>query len=136
MAGTVTFVPDSVVAGRTAYVDTHSAGPRSHAVETGDAFSAGLGFRAPFMAAAGGEAFSAQVYGEDFPRLVILASGVILIGNGSAYPSVGRVVGSGSPEGVLAMPVGSEYFDRSGGTGTTHYVKESGGSGNTGWVAK
>lgn len=42
--------------------------------------------------------------------------------------------GSGSPEGVVSAPVGSEYHRTDGGTGTTLYIKES-GSGNTGWVA-
>ena len=43
--------------------------------------------------------------------------------------------GGGSPEGVVAAPVGSLYTRVDGGTGTTLYVKES-GTGNTGWVAK
>ena len=42
--------------------------------------------------------------------------------------------GTGSPEGVLAKPVGSQFVRTDGGTGTTLYVKES-GVGNTGWVA-
>jgi hypothetical protein len=42
--------------------------------------------------------------------------------------------GTGSPEGVVSAPVGSEYHRTDGGTGTTLYVKES-GTGNTGWVA-
>lgn len=44
-------------------------------------------------------------------------------------------VGTGSPEGVLAAPVGAQYRRTDGGAGTTFYVKES-GTGNTGWVAK
>ena len=43
--------------------------------------------------------------------------------------------GAGSPEGVVAAPVGTIYLRTDGGTGTTLYVKES-GTGNTGWVAK
>lgn len=43
--------------------------------------------------------------------------------------------GAGSPEGVVAAPVGSFYLRTDGGAGTTMYVKES-GVGNTGWVAK
>ena len=43
--------------------------------------------------------------------------------------------GRGSPEGVIAAPIGSIYSRIDGGTGTAMYVKES-GSGNTGWVAK
>ena len=45
------------------------------------------------------------------------------------------VVGSGSPEGVVTAPVGSQYHRTDGGAGTSMYVKES-GAGNTGWVAK
>lgn len=43
--------------------------------------------------------------------------------------------GTGSPEGVVAARQGSLYVNRSGGAGTTLYVKES-GIGNTGWIAK
>lgn len=42
---------------------------------------------------------------------------------------------TGSPEGVLAAPVGSLYSRTDGGAATSFYVKES-GTGNTGWVAK
>ena len=53
-------------------------------------------------------------------------------------PGDGSVIwtsGSGTPEGSVTAPVGSLYTDRSGGAGTTLYVKQS-GTGNTGWVAK
>lgn len=43
--------------------------------------------------------------------------------------------GAGTPEGVVAAPVGSTYRRTDGGAGTSFYVKES-GSGSTGWVAK
>lgn len=49
-------------------------------------------------------------------------------------PVVFESAGTGSPEGVLAANVGSEYHRTDGGASTTLYVKES-GSGNTGWVA-
>ena len=42
--------------------------------------------------------------------------------------------GIGSPEGVVAAEPGTVYENKSGGAGTSFYVKES-GSGNTGWVA-
>lgn len=45
------------------------------------------------------------------------------------------IYGSGSPEGVVAAPVGSFYSRTDGGTGTSWYVKES-GTGDTGWTAK
>lgn len=43
--------------------------------------------------------------------------------------------GEGSPEGVLAAPVGALYTRTDGGASTTLYVKES-GAGDTGWAAK
>ena len=50
--------------------------------------------------------------------------------------SRGQIIkGIGSPQGVIAAPVGSLYTRTDGGTGTTLYVKET-GTGNTGWVAK
>lgn len=44
--------------------------------------------------------------------------------------------GAGSPEGVVAAPVGSTYHNTSGGASTSLYVKTSGGITNTGWTAK
>ena len=43
--------------------------------------------------------------------------------------------GTGSPEGSVTAPIGSQYMRSDGGVGTSFYVKES-GTGNTGWVAK
>ena len=43
--------------------------------------------------------------------------------------------GTGSPEGVVTAPVGSQYTRTDGGVGTTFYTKES-GVGSTGWVAR
>jgi hypothetical protein len=43
--------------------------------------------------------------------------------------------GTGTPEGVVAAPVGTLYSRLDGGAGTTLYVKET-GTGNTGWDAK
>ncbi|QCO99588.1 right-handed parallel beta-helix repeat-containing protein [Arthrobacter sp. 24S4-2] len=51
------------------------------------------------------------------------------------YAGVRRMSGAGTPEGVVAAPVGSVYFRSDGGAATTLYVKES-GTGNTGWSAK
>jgi hypothetical protein len=44
--------------------------------------------------------------------------------------------GTGTPQNVVAAPVGATYHRLDGGAGTSLYVKESGGSGNTGWVGK
>lgn len=48
---------------------------------------------------------------------------------------VGITGGNGSPENVVAAPVGTQYQRWDGGANTSLYVKES-GTGNTGWVAK
>ena len=50
----------------------------------------------------------------------------------SAGPQI--LAGTGTPEGVVAAPVGSLYQRSNGAGNTTLYVKES-GTGNTGWVA-
>lgn len=46
------------------------------------------------------------------------------------------ISGTGSPEGVTIGNVGDLYINKSGGAGTTLYVKETGNGTNTGWVAK
>jgi len=46
-----------------------------------------------------------------------------------------EVWGGGSPEGYVKARVGSVYYDTSGGTGSTKFVKEN-GTGSTGWAAK
>jgi hypothetical protein len=49
---------------------------------------------------------------------------------------LGICSGSGSPNGVIIGNPGNLYLNRSGGAGTTLYVKESGSGTNTGWIAK
>lgn len=44
----------------------------------------------------------------------------------------GRVSGTGSPEGVVTAPVGTEYVDRAATNGAVKWVKAT-GTGNTGW---
>lgn len=44
-------------------------------------------------------------------------------------------VGSGSPETVITASPPAIYFNRSGGTDTTVYLKCSGSATNTGWLA-
>lgn len=44
--------------------------------------------------------------------------------------------GSGSPNGAVTASPPALYLNRSGGAGTTLYVKESGAATNTGWIAK
>ena len=43
--------------------------------------------------------------------------------------------GTGSPENVVAAPIGSLYLRSDGSAGTTFYVKES-GTAKTGWIGK
>ena len=45
-------------------------------------------------------------------------------------------VGSGTPNGAVTASPGATYRNRSGGAGTSFYVKESGVNTNTGWVGK
>lgn len=44
--------------------------------------------------------------------------------------------GTGSPNGAVTGTPGDLYLNKSGGAGTTLYVKESGTATNTGWVGK
>lgn len=60
---------------------------------------------------------------------------VAFVNISGAIQSLYQRFGSGSPEGVVAAPVGAYYSRTDGGAGTSFYVKES-GSGNTGWIAK
>lgn len=66
-------------------------------------------------------------------RAAILKDGAIEIGL-SGGPQILR--GSGSPEGVVSAPLGSEYRNELGGTGQTLWIKETAPTANTGWVAK
>ena len=47
-----------------------------------------------------------------------------------------RVVGEGTPEGVIIADRGSTYHRTDGGAGTCLYIKESGDGTATGWVGK
>lgn len=65
-------------------------------------------------------------------------AGKLLVATGTHWTSATalHLEGIGSPEGVVAAPLGSTYRNLSGGVGTTFFVKEAGASGNTGWAAK
>lgn len=49
-------------------------------------------------------------------------------------PLANEIEGDGSPEGVIAAPRRTRYYNRTGAAGTLLYVKTT-ISGNTGWVA-
>lgn len=72
---------------------------------------------------------SKPLIGGDFSARTVTINGVLWVG------SVAIASGSGSPEGVLALPVGSTFHRTDSGGGSNLYVKES-GTGNTGWTAK
>ena len=64
--------------------------------------------------------------------------GKLKVGQGVVYGSDSGPLdtsGAGSPEGVVAAPVGSTYRRTDGTPGQVFYVKES-GTGTTGWTAK
>jgi hypothetical protein len=61
---------------------------------------------------------------------------IATISSTGAVSSLYQRFGSGSPEGVVAAPIGAFYSRTDGGAGTSFYVKESGGSTSSGWVAK
>lgn len=61
------------------------------------------------------------------------SSDIYRLGINPLFPIITN--GNGSPEGVITAGIGSIYINRTGGAGTTLYIKES-GYGNTGWSAK
>jgi hypothetical protein len=70
-----------------------------------------------------------------FDRLQIDALlGRLLLGFGTATPTISWGICFNTPEGAVTAPVGSVRLRSNGGAGTTLYVKET-GSGNTGWRA-
>lgn len=68
----------------------------------------------------------------------ILAGGWSTIYVGATQPTGGCFItsGTGSPNGVVTSSPGSLYLNKTGGSGTTLYVKESGSNTNTGWIGK
>lgn len=84
--------------------------------------------------------------GATFVRYVDYVNGIVVVdsvGSGATTLShdgaaafIGQNVrGFGSPEGVLAAPIGSTYVDMGTNIAGNFYVKQS-GTGNTGWAAK
>lgn len=71
--------------------------------------------------------------------LTLPLSGTVasFIGSKMAIAGTAAIItaGSGSPEGVVAAPVGSVYLRTNGGAGTSIYVKETGAA-ETGWAGK
>lgn len=63
---------------------------------------------------------------QQLKRYVFEALGFDLVGaDGSVKTKI--LTGTGSPEGVVAAPMGSLYLNQSGGAATSVYVKEAGG---------
>jgi hypothetical protein len=74
---------------------------------------------------------NASSFGSASFRAASTYSRQLFIGAGTQLVSGG----TGTPEGVVTAPVGSQWLRSDGGAVTTLYIKES-GVGNTGWVAK
>lgn len=45
------------------------------------------------------------------------------------------LTGTGTPEGIVAAPIGTQYINKTGGAATTLYIKTSGTTA-AGWTAK
>ena len=71
-------------------------------------------------------------------RYISITSGNVDIQNSATLTINGAVVraGTGSPNGAVTGNPGDLYLNKSGGAGTTLYIKESGSGTNTGWVGK
>ncbi len=67
-------------------------------------------------------------------RLHPNGGGVLRITSDAAPEGVISTIGTGSPEGVINAPPGSDYRNLEGGIGTTFWVKQT-GTGSTGWLA-
>ncbi len=67
-------------------------------------------------------------------RLHPNGAGVLRITSDAAPEGVISTIGTGSPEGVIAAPPGSDYRNLAGGVGSTFWVKQT-GTVATGWVA-
>lgn len=67
-----------------------------------------------------------------------LAVGDTLIWDGDKWISsiTRHLEGNGSPEGNVAAPVGSRYYDKTGAEGAVEYLKVSGGESTAGWLVK
>ena len=67
-------------------------------------------------------------------RLHPNGAGVLRITSDAAPEGVISTIGTGSPEGVVTAPPGSDYRNLAGGVGETFWVKQT-GTAATGWVA-
>jgi hypothetical protein len=66
-----------------------------------------------------------------FNSIVVHSNNTVTLMNGPTMHT-----GTGSPNSVVTGSPGDTYFNQSGGSGTTFYVKESGTATTTGWVGK
>lgn len=73
---------------------------------------------------------------QDFSQGVGTFSRSTSTGGTQTLQQVPIYYGTGSPNGAVTASPGAIYFNFSGGSGTTLYVKESGSATNTGWVGK
>ena len=94
--------------------------PSAHAHDAGDITS---GVLAPARLGTGTPSASTVLYGDGAWKAAPTGGG----GSGSGLS------GTGSPEGVVTAPVGTEYLDTAGTCGAWRWLKVS-GAGNTGWA--
>lgn len=114
--------------------------PGTYVQSSGSNATTALNYPAPSLAgylvvsAPGHAAYLQQTY---FP--LRSASGAVWqrtmygVNTFDAWVMVSPFRGTGSPEGVVTAPVGSDYIDTAGTNGAHRWYK-SGGTGNTGWV--
>jgi hypothetical protein len=67
-------------------------------------------------------------------RLHPAGTGVVQWASDSQATGCTTTIGTGTPNGVVTAPIGSDYRNLTGTTGTVFWVKQS-GTGNSGWVA-
>jgi hypothetical protein len=86
-----------------------------------------------------GASLVSSIAGSTIAKLVFgrisIVSGSFSVTWANVTSAEGDLFYTGTPESVVAAPVGTRFRRTDGGTGTTLYVKES-GTGNTGWVGK
>lgn len=82
-------------------------------------------------------AYGARRTNDTFDRVLLDGQdGCVRIGNGIVPPTTAIFSGPGSPENVVAAPIGSIYLRSDGGIRSTLYVKESCDDCNIGWIGK
>src|SRR5258708_5701143 len=99
-------------------------------------FDEGFGPAATPYIYSGGNAQDIRINVQGVDRILWPANGGTAIKDFLTVNGAQISSGAGAPNGVVAGSPGDMYLNRSGGAGTTLWVKESGAGTNTGWVGK